>query len=147
MVKMLRSKGTKSGGSVSSVGTGYREKSPVPSALSPTPQVLGASALQDTSENSYRKRSTTNESGSNVNETVTDLDAPGFGELNERAYAATIKSMFPSRVIHDGTMRSSHRFERRFVRASSSMSGRSHVTSLNPFFSTIDENRLRYYWL
>ncbi|XP_046820168.1 protocadherin-16 isoform X2 [Vespa crabro] len=118
---IYKHKGSKSGGSVSSVGTGYREKSPVPSALSPTPQVLGASALQDTSENSYRKRSTTNESGSNVNETVTDLDAPGFGELNERAYAATIKSMFPSRVIHDGTMRSSHRFERRFVRASSSV--------------------------
>lgn len=30
------------------MGTGYREKSPVPSALSPTPQVLGANMLQDT---------------------------------------------------------------------------------------------------
>nr|KAF7434337.1 hypothetical protein H0235_002528 [Vespula pensylvanica] len=96
---IYKHKGTKSGGSVSSVGTGYREKSPVPSALSPTPQVLGASALQDTSENSYRKRSTTNESGSNVNETVTDLDAPGFGELNERAYAATIKSVASARQL------------------------------------------------
>ncbi|KAI4489536.1 hypothetical protein M0802_011071, partial [Mischocyttarus mexicanus] len=123
---IYKHKGSKSGGSVSSVGTGYREKSPVPSALSPTPQVLGASALQDTtSDNSYRKRYTSNESANNVNEPVTDLDAPGYGELNERAYAATIKSMFPSGIIRhhdDMTMRSSHRYERhRFLRASSSV--------------------------
>ena len=44
------SKRPKTSGSVSSVGTGYREKSPVPSALSPTPQVLGANMLQDALE-------------------------------------------------------------------------------------------------
>ena len=65
---------------MSSVGTGYREKSPVPSALSPTPQILGASILQDTLEISRERRC-----GSN------DIDNPVFGEDND-SYNATIKS-------------------------------------------------------
>ncbi|XP_076288618.1 protocadherin Fat 4-like Cad96Ca isoform X2 [Lasioglossum baleicum] len=44
---IYKHKRPKTSGSVSSVGTVYREKSPVPSALSPTPQVLGANMLQD----------------------------------------------------------------------------------------------------
>ncbi|CAK9806712.1 Protocadherin-like wing polarity protein stan [Anthophora plagiata] len=47
---IYKNKRPKTSDSVSSVGTGYREKSPVPSALSPTPQVLGANMLQDTLE-------------------------------------------------------------------------------------------------
>ncbi|XP_017878251.1 protocadherin Fat 4 [Ceratina calcarata] len=47
---IYKNKRPKASGSVSSVGTGYREKSPVPSALSPTPQVLGANMLQDALE-------------------------------------------------------------------------------------------------
>lgn len=75
------SKRPKSGGSVSSVGTGYREKSPVPSALSPTPQVLGASILEDTLDGPRERRL-----GSN------DIDNPVFGGDNEGPYNATIKS-------------------------------------------------------
>ncbi|XP_076763185.1 protocadherin Fat 4-like Cad96Ca [Xylocopa sonorina] len=47
---IYKNKRPKTSGSVSSVGTGYREKSPVPSALSPTPQVLGANMLHDALE-------------------------------------------------------------------------------------------------
>lgn len=59
------SKRPKTSGSVSSVGTGYREKSPVPSALSPTPQVLGANMLQDALEIPRRNR---NESVHSIDE-------------------------------------------------------------------------------
>ena len=79
---MIYSKRPKSGGSVSSVGTGYREKSPIPSALNPTPQILGASILEDTLEGPTRHRlSSTN-----------DIDNPVFGEDNESPYNATMKS-------------------------------------------------------
>ncbi|XP_076682197.1 protocadherin Fat 4-like Cad96Ca [Andrena cerasifolii] len=60
---IYKHKRPKTSGSVSSVGTGYREKSPVPSALSPTPQVLGANLLQDA------------------------LDAPRRGPRPERAHS------------------------------------------------------------
>ncbi|XP_008203226.1 protocadherin Fat 4 isoform X2 [Nasonia vitripennis] len=84
---IYKHKRPKSGGSVSSVGTGYREKSPVPSALSPTPQILGASILQDTLEISRDRRC-----GSN------DIDNPVFGEDND-SYNATIKSVISNRQM------------------------------------------------
>lgn len=63
------------------MGTGYREKSPVPSALSPTPQILGASVLHDTLDNNRDDRHENN-----------DIDNPVFGEDNENPYNSTIKS-------------------------------------------------------
>lgn len=86
------SKRPKSGGSVSSVGTGYREKSPVPSALSPTPQVLGASIIHDTLESPRNLRHNSDENDNA--ESRNDIDNPVFGETNESSYGATIKSMF-----------------------------------------------------
>jgi len=73
---------------VSSVGTGYREKSPVPSALSPTPQVLGASILEDALDGPREHRLGNN-----------DIDNPVFGEDNENPYNATIKSVTSARQI------------------------------------------------
>ena len=67
---------------MSSVGTVYREKSPVPSALSPTPQILGASVLHDALDNHRENRD------------ENDIDNPVFGEENESPYNATIKSEF-----------------------------------------------------
>ena len=63
------------------MGTGYREKSPVPSALSPTPQILGASVLHDTLDNHRDDHHENN-----------DIDNPVFGEDNENPYNSTIKS-------------------------------------------------------
>lgn len=90
-----KSKRPKSGGSVSSVGTGYREKSPVPSALSPTPQVLGANVLQDALEIPYRNRHQDSDNDNDNDNDNTDHhnDNPVFGESNESTYGATIKSM------------------------------------------------------
>lgn len=87
------SKRPKSGGSVSSVGTGYREKSPVPSALSPTPQVLGASVLQDTLESPRNRCHESDGNEGDNTDSHNDIDNPVFGESNERSYGATIKSM------------------------------------------------------
>lgn len=84
------SKRPKSGGSVSSVGTGYREKSPVPSALSPMPQVLGANVIQDALELPRNRFHNDNE---NDNDSRNDIDNPVFGETNDSSYGATIKSM------------------------------------------------------
>ncbi|XP_006625120.1 protocadherin Fat 4 isoform X2 [Apis dorsata] len=64
---IYKNKRPKTSGSVSSVGTGYREKSPVPSALSPTPQVLGANMLQDALEVGPR-RGTRAEDAHNIEE-------------------------------------------------------------------------------
>lgn len=64
---IYKNKRPKTSGSVSSVGTGYREKSPVPSALSPTPQVLGANMLQDALEVGPR-RGTRAEDAHNIGE-------------------------------------------------------------------------------
>lgn len=78
---------------MSSAGTGYREKSPVPSALSPTPQVLGASMLQDNLDRppTRGRRSCQN-----------DIDNPVFGE-DENSYNATLKSeihqKFPKQIF------------------------------------------------
>lgn len=81
------SKRPKSGNSVSSVGTGYREKSPVPSALSPTPRILAANALQDIQEIPVDRRRS-------INEIDNDIDNPVYGEDNEESnYGATIKSI------------------------------------------------------
>lgn len=63
------------------MGTGYREKSPVPSALSPTPQILGASILHDTLDN---PRDNLRESN--------DIDNPVFGDDNDTPFNATLKS-------------------------------------------------------
>lgn len=87
------SKRPKSGSSVSSVGTGYREKSPVPSALSPTPQVLGASVLQDAMEGPHNQRRESDDNKDDSVENRNDIDNPVFGESNENSYGATIKSM------------------------------------------------------
>lgn len=87
------SKRPKSGSSVSSVGTGYCEKSPVPSALSPTPQVLGANVLQDTLENPRNRRhAIVSNDNENDNSESRNIDNPVFGETNENSYGATIKS-------------------------------------------------------
>ncbi|XP_066596729.1 protocadherin beta-10 isoform X2 [Prorops nasuta] len=87
---IYKHKRPKSGGSVSSVGTGYREKSPVPSALSPTPQVLAVSSLQDTLENSCTDR----------RPEENDIDNPVFGEENDTSsYGATIKSVMSARQL------------------------------------------------
>lgn len=120
------SKRPKASGSVSSVGTGYREKSPVPSALSPTPQVLGANMLQDALESPRRgtRPSTAHsidendegndldedhvdqeivEDGNNIeiqerNDDANDVENPVFGARN--AYSATIKGISsPSFVL------------------------------------------------
>ena len=95
---IYKHKTPKSGGSVSSVGTGYREKSPVPSALSPTPQVLGANLLQDTLEGP-RNRRHDNDSNENDNGSRNDIDNPVFGEINESSYGATIKSIASARQL------------------------------------------------
>lgn len=111
---------------MSSVGTGYREKSPVPSALSPTPQVLGANMLQDALEVGSR-RGTRAEDMRNIEENGEeeagddseemdreivddsingesqpanndsgDVENPVFGARN---YSATIKSVTSARQI------------------------------------------------
>ncbi|XP_029159976.1 protocadherin Fat 4-like [Nylanderia fulva] len=95
---IYKHKRPKSGGSVSSVGTGYREKSPVPSALSPTPQVLGANLLQDTLEGP-RNRRHDNDSNENDTSSRNDIDNPVFGEINESSYGATIKSIASARQL------------------------------------------------
>lgn len=87
------SKRPKSGGSVSSVGTGYREKSPVPSALSPTPQVLGANVLQDALEIPRNRHHDSDNENDNI-DGRNDIDNPVFGESNESSYGATIRSIF-----------------------------------------------------
>ncbi|XP_034194591.1 protocadherin Fat 4-like Cad96Ca isoform X1 [Osmia lignaria lignaria] len=69
---IYKHKRPKTSGSVSSVGTGYREKSPVPSALSPTPQVLGANMLQDALE--IPRRGNRNESVHSIDEHDEDAD-------------------------------------------------------------------------
>lgn len=69
---MYYSKRPKTSGSVSSVGTGYREKSPVPSALSPTPQVLGANMLQDALE--VPRRGNRNDSVHSIDENDEDVE-------------------------------------------------------------------------
>ncbi|XP_043590753.1 protocadherin-like wing polarity protein stan [Bombus pyrosoma] len=69
---IYKNKRPKASGSVSSVGTGYREKSPVPSALSPTPQVLGANMLQDALE--APRRGNRNENARNIDENDEDAD-------------------------------------------------------------------------
>jgi len=75
------------------VGTGYREKSPVPSALSPTPQVLGANVLQDTLEGPRNRRHDIDGNENDI-DSRNEIDNPVFGENNESSYSATIKSTF-----------------------------------------------------
>ncbi|XP_020288137.1 protocadherin gamma-A1 isoform X2 [Pseudomyrmex gracilis] len=96
---IYKHKRPKSGGSVSSVGTGYCEKSPVPSALSPTPQVLGANVLQDTLENPRNRRHPSNSNENDNSESRNDIDNPVFGETNENSYGATIKSIASARQL------------------------------------------------
>lgn len=85
---IYKNKSPKGGDSVSSMGTGYREKSPVPSALSPTPQILGASILHDTLDN---PRDNLRESN--------DIDNPVFGEDNDTPFNATLKSVMSARQM------------------------------------------------
>ncbi|XP_033220193.1 protocadherin Fat 4 isoform X2 [Belonocnema kinseyi] len=85
---IYKNKRPKGGGSVSSMGTGYREKSPVPSALSPNPQILGASVLHDTLDNNTDDHHENN-----------DIDNPVFGEDNENPYNSTIKSVISARQM------------------------------------------------
>lgn len=75
------------------MGTGYREKSPVPSALSPTPQVLGANVLQDGLEGPRNRRYDIDDENDNV-DSRNEIDNPVFGETNESSYNTTIKSTF-----------------------------------------------------
>ncbi|XP_017764060.1 PREDICTED: protocadherin-like wing polarity protein stan [Eufriesea mexicana] len=70
---IYKNKRPKTSGSVSSVGTGYREKSPVPSALSPTPQVLGANMLQDALEVPRRRNRTDGAHGIVENDEETEV--------------------------------------------------------------------------
>ncbi|XP_067207399.1 protocadherin beta-14 [Linepithema humile] len=94
---IYKHKRPKSGSSVSSVGTGYREKSPVPSALSPTPQVLGASIIHDTLESPRDRHHNSDENDNAGNRN--DIDNPVFGETNESSYGATIKSIASARQL------------------------------------------------
>uniref|UniRef100_A0A0C9R2N1 Stan protein n=1 Tax=Fopius arisanus TaxID=64838 RepID=A0A0C9R2N1_9HYME len=72
---IYKQKRPKNSGSVNSIGTGYRGKSPVPSALSSSPQILGATALhEENSKNSTRRQRGTKN--------------PVFGEDNENPYNA-----------------------------------------------------------
>ncbi|XP_043251458.1 protocadherin-like wing polarity protein stan [Colletes gigas] len=124
---IYKHKRPKTSGSVSSVGTAYREKSPVPSALSPTPQVLGASMLQDAlqvpcrgnrseiahsiDENDEEADAANederveheivddNDHGAtrDTNNDVNDLENPVFGARNP--YGATITSLSSARQV------------------------------------------------
>ncbi|XP_018353718.1 PREDICTED: protocadherin Fat 4-like [Trachymyrmex septentrionalis] len=95
---IYKHKRPKSGSSVSSVGTGYREKSPVPSALSPTPQVLGANVLQDGLEDPRNRRHDIDDENDNV-DSRNEIDNPVFGETNESSYSTTIKSIASARQL------------------------------------------------
>ncbi|KZC13466.1 Protocadherin-like wing polarity protein stan, partial [Dufourea novaeangliae] len=100
---IYKHKRPKTSGSVSSVGTGYREKSPVPSALSPTPQVLGANMLQDALEAPRRENrpevidDSNNSEMREMNNEVNDIENPVFGARN--SYSATIKSLTSARQV------------------------------------------------
>ncbi|XP_014472129.1 PREDICTED: cadherin-8 [Dinoponera quadriceps] len=97
---IYKHKRPKSSNSVSSVGTGYREKSPVPSALSPTPQVLGATVLQDALEGPRnRRRQSDGNEDDNAENHRNDIDNPVFGESNDNSYSATIKSIASARQL------------------------------------------------
>ncbi|XP_011691797.1 PREDICTED: protocadherin-23-like [Wasmannia auropunctata] len=96
---IYKHKRPKSGGSVSSVGTGYREKSPVPSALSPTPQVLGANVLQDALEGPRNRRYDIDGNENDNVDSRNEIDNPVFGEANESSYSATIKSIASARQL------------------------------------------------
>ncbi|KAL7302437.1 hypothetical protein TKK_0005089 [Trichogramma kaykai] len=67
----------KSEGSVHSAAIGCKEKSPVPSALNPTPQILGASILRDTLEVTQEHHFESH-----------DVDNPVFGDDSD-SYNAT----------------------------------------------------------
>ncbi|XP_076238326.1 protocadherin Fat 4-like Cad96Ca [Calliopsis andreniformis] len=123
---IYKHKRPKTSGSVSSVGTGYREKSPVPSALSPTPQILGANMLQDALETPRRGNhlegahsieenneeadadeddhvdqeiidESNNDEVQERNNGVNDVENPVFGARN--SYSATIKSVSSARQV------------------------------------------------
>ncbi|XP_024879634.1 protocadherin beta-11-like [Temnothorax curvispinosus] len=96
---IYKHKRPKSGSSVSSVGTGYREKSPVPSALSPTPQVLGANVLQDALEGPRNRRHDIDGNENDNVDSCNEIDNPVFGETNESSYSATIKSIASARQL------------------------------------------------
>lgn len=91
---------------MSSGSTEYRDKSPIPSALSPTPRVLGASTLRDSSDERRDARGFVITGGSN------DVDNPMFGDDNENendndsAYTATIKSTILASVFKSDTITS-----------------------------------------
>ncbi|KOC60048.1 Protocadherin-like wing polarity protein stan, partial [Habropoda laboriosa] len=90
----------------------YREKSPVPSALSPTPQVLGANMLQDALEIPRRGNrvdeeedridqeiadDSNNGEPQEANNDINDVENPVFGTRN--SYSATIKSITSARQV------------------------------------------------
>ncbi|KAG8041646.1 hypothetical protein G9C98_002939 [Cotesia typhae] len=74
---IYKHKHPKNEGLVSSIGTGYRDKSSVPSALNPSPQVLGANVINDSSDAKKKHRSR--------NKNVSN---PVFGKDNESLYNA-----------------------------------------------------------
>ncbi|XP_053972706.1 protocadherin-like wing polarity protein stan [Hylaeus volcanicus] len=126
---IYKHKRPKASGSVSSVGTGYREKSPIPSALSSTPQVLGANMLQDTLEASCRGNRSEGAHSIDENDEEADgndpndddhvdqeiVDDSNHGEMREttndgedidnpvfgarNSYSATIKSLSSARQV------------------------------------------------
>ncbi|XP_044586993.1 protocadherin Fat 4 [Cotesia glomerata] len=75
---IYKHKHPKNEGLVSSIGTGYRDKSSVPSALNPSPQILGANVINDTSEDAKKKHRSRNKNVSN----------PVFGKDDESLYNA-----------------------------------------------------------
>lgn len=77
------SKHPKNEGLVSSIGTGYRDKSSVPSALNPSPQILGANVINDTSEDAKKKHRSRNKNVSN----------PVFGKDDGSLYNAEGKNL------------------------------------------------------
>nr|XP_033333773.1 protocadherin Fat 4 [Megalopta genalis] len=86
---IYKHKRPKTSGSVSSVGTGYREKSPVPSALSPTPQVLGANMLQDTLD--VPRRGNRHDVAHSIEENDEDEDARGDRDDEDRVDQETLE--------------------------------------------------------
>ncbi|XP_076656129.1 protocadherin Fat 4-like Cad96Ca isoform X2 [Halictus rubicundus] len=85
---IYKHKRPKTSGSVSSVGTVYREKSPVPSALSPTPQVLGANMLQDPLE--APPRGNRREIAHSIEENDEDEDGRGDRDDEEHVDQETV---------------------------------------------------------
>ncbi|XP_044014866.1 protocadherin Fat 4 isoform X2 [Aphidius gifuensis] len=83
---IYKQKRPKHSGSINSIGSGYRGKSPVPSALSSSPQILGASVISDEPPKSTSRKSR--------------VSNPVFGEDNINPYnTGTNETSRPTGII------------------------------------------------